>query len=402
MSAPSEQIHVVDAAPEVYRQRFTVTADYPVWFTRDTFNVRNPIFLRTLTDAGTNRPTRFCVFIDSGVAAAWPMLGEMVQRYVHHSAGRLELACHPETVPGGETCKNQPALVERLQQRLVSLGIDRQSFVVAIGGGAVLDMLGYVAATTHRGVRLVRIPTTVLAQDDSGIGVKNGINAFGMKNLLGTFSTPYAVINDYSFLRSLPRRDRIAGMAEAVKVALIRNAAFFDWIEANVRDLVAFDDAAVEYLIRRCAELHMQHIAGGGDPFETGSARPLDYGHWAAHKLESLSSHEVRHGEAVAIGMMLDARYAQLSGVLGAEDADRIFNLLSSLGFRLWHPMLEHRDAQGRHSLLAGLQEFREHLGGELTLTMLSGIGHAGDVHHIDDPRMFDAIQWLKDRDTGR
>jgi 3-dehydroquinate synthase len=209
------------------------------------------------------------------------------------------------------------------------------------------------------------------------------------------------VISDFCFLRTLSARDRVAGMAEAVKVALIRDRDFFAWMESNAPRLRAFDDAAVEHLIRRCAELHMQHIASGGDPFETGSARPLDYGHWAAHKLESLSQHDVRHGEAVAIGMSLDARYAELIGLLPAAHVDRLVSLLNALGFALWHPALETRCNDGELALMAGLQEFREHLGGQLTVTMLTAIGSARDVHEIDHRRMQQAVEWLKLRSAG-
>lgn len=398
MSSPGESVHVIEMGPQVYRQRFSVTTDYSVWFSRDVFSVRNPILARALSEGVPDCPHRVCVLVDAGVAAAWPLLGEMIQCYANHHSARMLLACPPEVVAGGEDCKNDPAFVVRLQQRLIDLKIDRHSFVIAIGGGAFLDLAGYVAATTHRGIRLIRMPTTVLAQDDSAIGVKNGVNAFGIKNLLGTFAPPYAVISDFSFLRTLSTRDRIAGMAEAIKVASIRDRDFFAWMESNSRRLRAFDDAAVEHLIRRSAELHMKHIASCGDPFETGSARPLDYGHWAAHKLESLSRHDVRHGEAVAIGMSLDARYAELIGLLPAADVERLVSLMDALGFELWHPALESRCDNGELALMAGLQEFREHLGGRLTLTMLTAIGSARDVHEIDHSRMRMAIEWLKHR----
>ncbi|MFP5406714.1 MAG: 3-dehydroquinate synthase, partial [Gammaproteobacteria bacterium] len=267
-----------------------------------------------------------------------------------------------------------------------------------IGGGAALDTVGYVAATTHRGIRLVRVPTTVLAQDDSGVGVKNGINAFGVKNLLGTFAPPFAVFNDFCLLASLPERDRIAGMAEAVKVALIRDARFFAWIEGNIEPLRSFEPAAARFLIRRCAELHMRQIATGGDPFEWGSARPLDYGHWAAHKLEALTQHALRHGEAVAIGMALDARYSVLEGLLPAGEDARACRLLERLGFRLWHPALDVLDDADSLAVLQGLREFREHLGGELTVTLLADIGQGIEVHEMNEIRVRESIDWLRAR----
>jgi 3-dehydroquinate synthase len=285
-----------------------------------------------------------------------------------------------------------------MQQRLFEHRIDRHSYVIAIGGGAVLDAVGLVAAVTHRGVRLIRVPTTVLAQDDSGVGVKNGVNLYGVKNFCGTFAPPFAVLNDLDLLTRLSERDKIAGIAEAVKVALIRDGAFFAWLESNADALITFERTALAQMIRRCAELHMRQIAHGGDPFETGSARPLDYGHWSAHKLESLTKHHLRHGEAVAIGIALDARYSVLAALLAEGQDGRICALLEHFGFRLWHPAVEARRPDGGLALFEGLREFREHLGGELTVTLLDDIGCGIEVHAIDETRMLAAIDWLKER----
>ena len=301
---------IADAAPfgAVYHQRFAVEYDYPVHFTQDLFSRDNPVFVSALTRKEPHKRHRFVVFVDADVAASWPALAHDIRAYAECHAERLQLLGQPETILGGEQIKHDPELVTRLQRRLLDLGVDRHSYVVAIGGGAFLDMVGFVAATTHRGVRHVRVPTTVLGQNDSGVGVKNGVNAFGVKNLLGSFAPPFAVLNDAKFLRTLHPRDRVAGIAEAVKVALIRDGVFFEWLESQVEALRACAPEATARMIRRCAELHMRQIAHGGDPFEMGSARPLDYGHWSAHKLEALTAHELRHGEAVAIGLALDSR----------------------------------------------------------------------------------------------
>jgi 3-dehydroquinate synthase len=190
-------------------------------------------------------------------------------------------------------------------------------------------------------------------------------------------------------------------MAEAVKVALIRDAVFFDWLEANAEDLRNFESAAMRHMIRRCAELHMKQIGQGGDPFETGSARPLDYGHWSAHKLESLTSHELRHGEAVAIGLALDTRYSVQVGLLAPGGEERVYSLLKSLGFHLWHPALERRDADGEWLLLRGLQEFREHLGGDLTITLLQSLGVGVEVHQMDSREILRALTWLRRKEQA-
>jgi 3-dehydroquinate synthase len=146
----------------------------------------------------------------------------------------------------------------------------------------------------------------------------------------------------------------------------------------------------------------MRQIAHGGDPFESGSARPLDYGHWSAHKLEALTNHELRHGEAVAIGIALDSRYSVQIGMLAAGQEERIFRVLKGLGFYLWHPGLERRDAEGRWLILEGLREFREHLGGELTITLLRDIGRGEEVHVMDEGEILHAIAWLRQREAAQ
>jgi 3-dehydroquinate synthase len=271
--------------------------------------------------------------------------------------------------------------------------------VIAIGGGAVLDAAGYAAATAHRGIRLIRVPTTVLAQDDSAMGVKNGVNAFGKKNYLGTFAPPFAVINDSTFLTTLSDRDWRAGVSEAIKAALIKDRSFFDFLEQHAASLRKRDSSAMEQVIRRCAALHLTHIATGGDPFELGSSRPLDFGHWSAHKLEQLTHHRLGHGEAVGVGIALDTTYSYLAGYLPEDDWRRIISLLPAMGLSVYVPELEHdlhvEDAPS--SVLRGLDEFREHLGGALTILMLRFIGAPFDVHEIRRDVMIRSIGVLRD-----
>lgn len=381
---PEEQALSREAPDGHITQVFTARYTYEVCFTRSVFDPRNSVLARSVARLAPDRCHALTVFIDEGVAASWPELALQIESYVAVHAEQLRLSGAPMVVPGGEPCKSDRQILHTLYRRLHDGHVDRHSFVVAIGGGAVLDAVGFVAATTHRGIRLVRIPTTVLAQNDSGVGIKNGINLFEQKNFVGTFALPFAVINDIEFIETLHPRDRIAGMAEAVKVALIRDQEFFTWLERNADALALFERTRVRKMIRRCAELHMHQIAHGGDPFETGSVRPLDYGHWAAHRLESLTGHQLRHGEAVAIGIALDSRYSVLSGRLGAGEEVRICSLLENLGFRLWHPALEQTTRAGYPAVLQGLQDFREHLGGELTVTLLAGIGTGMEVHEMD------------------
>ncbi|MDH4095200.1 MAG: 3-dehydroquinate synthase [Betaproteobacteria bacterium] len=393
--------HSTQTRTATHWQRFSVPYEFPVVFTEGVFDPDNPALREAFSRLEPAKRHRAVFFVDDGLQAGGAPLIEAIQAYAARHADALELACPPVALPGGEKIKTDLHFVESIQQKLFDLHLDRHSYVVAVGGGAVLDAVGLVAATTHRGVRHIRVPTTVLAQNDSGVGVKNGVNLLGVKNFVGTFAPPFAVLNDHDFIDSLPDRDKVAGMAEAVKVALIRDAEFFGWLERHMDDLATFGRAAMQHMIRRCAELHMRQIGQGGDPFETGSARPLDYGHWSAHKLESLTRHHVRHGEAVAIGMALDARYSVLAGLLPAGEELRICALLEYLGFDLWHPALERTGTSGEWSILEGLRDFQEHLGGELTITLLGGIGVGVEVHEIDHARMRQAMAWLKARAGG-
>ncbi len=384
-------------ADQYHLQRFSVNFEYSINFTHGVFESDSRVLVDAVTRIELNKRHRTIVFVDEGVVASWPDLQKMIEVYFETHSASLQLIDVPYLVPGGEGAKNDPDLVVKYQQSLLEQAVDRHSFILAIGGGAMLDLIGYVAAIIHRGIRFIRMPTTVLSQADSGVSVKNGINAFGVKNLIGTFSPPFAVINDFDFISTLSNRDKVAGMAESVKVALLRDQHFFEWLEEKASSLCNFEPDAMAYLIQRGAELHLEQIVGGGDPFEFGNVRPLDYGHWAAHKLESLSKNEMRHGEAVAIGLALDTRYSYQKGLLSEGDAERVFRLLERLGFALWSEYLDISD-NDLPIVFQGLQEFCEHLGGALCLTMLVEIGRDVEVHEIDEAEMFRAITWLKVR----
>jgi len=368
------------------QQSFHVKFEYKVYFSSGLFNLNNHLLNNFLKGTGIIKKIFFVV--DAGVGLD---IVQQVKNYfqVHHAA---ELIPEILVVPGGEIVKNDTQYFDQILEAVNKHKIDRHSYIAAIGGGSVLDLVGYAAAVSHRGIRHIRIPTTVLSQNDSGIGVKNSINYFGKKNFLGTFAPPLAVFNDELFIETLGDRDYRSGISEAVKVALIKDSDFFDWIEINADNLVARNQEAMNYLIYRCAELHMQHIAGA-DPFETGSSRPLDFGHWSAHKLEQLSNFEVLHGEAVAMGIALDTIYSNLASYLSDQDCHRIINLLIKLGFDIVHPLMEVNDSQS--PILLGLEEFREHLGGELTIMLLKKIGEGLEVHEIDPEILIKASQTL-------
>jgi 3-dehydroquinate synthase len=373
-----------------------------VLFTRGVFDPANPTLRDALAADGHADARKALAVLDESLSVARPDLARTIEAYFIAHADSLNLVCPPVIMEGGERVKNSYFHVSEVHSHIDRYHIDRHSYVIAIGGGAILDMVGLAATTAHRGCRLIRIPTTTLSQDDSGVGVKNGINAFGKKNFIGTFAPPYAVINDFDLLASLTERDKRAGYVEAVKVALIRDREFFEEIERNAGALRAFDAGAMERLIYRCAELHVHHIATSGDPFEFGSARPLDFGHWAAHKLEQLSEFKIRHGEAVAIGIALDVTYSRRMGHLDAGGAERVLSLLEKLGFELFANELLNVDSGNRLMVLKGLEEFREHLGGRLTVTLLKAIGQGFEAHEMNLPRVMESIHELQQRHAAR
>jgi len=335
------------------------------------------------------------VFVEQAVAEAGPGLVRKIGGYF----ADLEFDfCGVRVLPGGESAKADEAVVRQAWQEIAAQHIDRHSYLLVIGGGAFLDAVGFAGATAHRGVRLVRFPTTVLSQDDSGVGVKCAINWDGRKNWIGSFGVPFAVVNDFSFLRSQPAAERRAGLVEAVKVALVKDREFFRWIEAHLAGLAELEWDLVEECIERSALLHVRHIAGGGDPFECGSSRPLDFGHWAAHKLEQLSGFRVSHAEAVAIGMALDTLYSAKCGLLRECEAERVLDLLEGLCMAPWDDDLDRRDAAGRRLIHDGLEDFREHLGGDLTVLLLREPGCGQEVHALDEGLVDGCLDELKRR----
>ncbi len=372
-----------------------VTFHYDVHFTTGLFQLDNPLLAQAIAaDRGSSpkqaitlgTPAKLIAVVDSGLLQHHQELLQQLVAYTKYYENALSLVAEPVLVPGGEAAKNDPRLIEQIHTIINQVGLCRHSYVLAIGGGAVLDMVGYAAATAHRGIRLIRVPTTVLAQNDSGVGVKNSINAFKKKNFLGTFAPPYAVLNDFDFLTTLDDRDWRSGIAEAVKVALVKDAGLFELITTHTEALALRDMDAMQQLIYRCAQLHLEHIANNGDPFEAGSSRPLDFGHWAAHKLEQLTNYRLRHGEAVAIGIALDSTYSYLVGLLSWSEWQRIVNTLTALGFKLYVPEMDAAKHQQHppQCIFQGLSEFREHLGGELTLMLLQAIGWGVEVHEVD------------------
>lgn len=375
MNRPNLSLDLPFNVPQVHRLRTTddVTGkDYEV--------------LTKLLDCGETQCARVLLVGEHALA---PRVESISRRL--RGAARVDLVADPLLVEGGEVIKNGEVALRMLLDKINDYGLDRRSYIIAVGGGALLDAVGFAAAIAHRGVRLIRLPSTVLAQADSGVGVKNAINYFQKKNWIGSFAVPWAVINDAALLETLPERDFVSGFSEAIKVALLKDRDEFDWLCDNAAKIRGRDPLATKHAITRSCELHLQHITQGGDPFEMLEARPLDFGHWSAHRLEPLTGYKLRHGEAVAIGVAIDCHYSALKHGFNENDAVGVCRFLTDLGIELWNDAIKPIDR-----LLQGLEEFRQHLGGRLTITMLDGVARPINVHEIDHDAMIQAVQQVR------
>ncbi|QTA78992.1 3-dehydroquinate synthase [Desulfonema limicola] len=379
-----------------YNQSFSVPFEYPVHFTRNLFSKDNLLLTNVLNRLGENRHCRAAVYIDSGVADAHVSLCTQIKDYFKIHSDKAELVCEPKIIPGGETVKDGWNLVKQQILEISKMRLDRHSYIIAIGGGAVLDMAGFASAIVHRGLRFIRIPTTTLAQNDAGIGVKNSINDQAQKNFIGTFAPPFAVINDSDFLKTLDDEQWIGGIAEAFKVSIIKDLDFFNFLINNAGEFKNHNLEVMEEAVYRCACLHLDHIRENGDPFEFGSARPLDFGHWAAHKLENMSNYTLGHGQAVAAGIALDSYIAMTLGLITRDELEQILNGFILCGLPIWYDLFTEKNKNNCFEIIKGIEEFREHLGGQLCITLPQGIGKKTEVHHIDENTVKKGIEFLQ------
>ena len=377
-----------------YDIRFDVPQIQRLRFTNDVLGADFKV-LSTLIECSGLAPAKVQIWVDGGLQASQSSLLDKLHARLNDEM-HIQVVDDIHYVPGGEDSKRDPRLIESILLAFNKANLDRRSYVLVFGGGAVLDAVGFAAATAHRGIRLIRVPTTTLAQGDSGVGVKNAINFFEKKNWLGTFATPWAVINDVKILDTLPDRDFRCGFAEAVKVSLLKSAEQFETLVANAPFIFNRDADKSHQALRHSVLLHLEHITRGGDPFEAEMARPLDFGHWSAHKLEPLSGYTLRHGEAVSIGVALDSLYSSRVHRLSRSDARRVVACLSQIGLPTSHPRLADKE-----TLFNGLEEFRQHLGGELTITMIDKPGQPLNVNTIDYTEMSAAIDELMELSRG-
>jgi len=338
----------------------------------------------TLAAAGSfvrdRLPAKFAVVItDSGVRTPH---AETVMRSLAASGIRGELV----EVAAGEASKSV-AQAQRLWDELIALKADRKTAIVAVGGGVIGDLAGFVAATFARGLAFVQIPTTLLAHVDSSVGGKVGVNLPAAKNIVGAFWQPAGVLIDLDTLATLPDREYRSGLAEVVKYGVILDADFFAYLEAHATELAARDPAVLEHVIARCCRLKAD-VVERDERELTGLRAVLNYGHTFCHAVETVSGYGTYlHGEAVAIGMVCASRLAERLGRVGADLTARQVALLARLGLPTAIESLDH------DALLAAMQRDKKTEHGQLRFVLPSQLGAVEVVGGISEPMVRSALK---------
>jgi|GEM_PF-673097 len=386
-AAPRAEVRA--RAKREYKVEVKPDLNYQVIMTRDVFNPRNRLLIKEIGRR------RVLFVIDQSI-------GRKKILEIRNYMKRHKIEGGFLTLPGGEPVKNEQAgrkNVDAITGEAERLGLSRKDVFVLVGGGAVLDVAGYAASIFHRGIPYLRIPTTLLAQIDAGIGVKTGINYYGQKNFYGSFYPPQSVLVDPDLLMTLDTRQMRSGFSEAIKVSLMKDKPYFEFIEKHYLDLLNrdFSEAShAEEIMWRSIVDHLEQIRT--DPFEKKLARPLDYGHEWGHRLEAVSNYQVTHGEGVAIGMAIDTHISYQRGLLSKnrleakQTLERILTLIENVGL----PIYDRRATV--ENLWPGVESFRRHLGGKLTLSLLKEIGLKKDVHELRPQELRRALNYLKVR----
>lgn len=287
--------------------------------------------------------------------------------------------CDVLLLADGEQYKNV-AEWQKIVTALLQKKHDRSTTLIALGGGVVGDITGFAAACYQRGVNYIQIPTTLIAQVDSAIGGKTGVNHFLAKNMLGAFYQPQCVIADIDTLRTLPAREYIAGLAEVIKYGLICDAEFFSWLEKNIYLVAAKEPEALLHIVTTCAA-YKAAIVAEDERDQGGRRQLLNFGHTFGHALETICAYQtLLHGEAVAIGMMMAAEISAFVNGLSAEDVERIRFLLNVCGLPVhWPKQLQSIE------LVALMKRDKKNQNGKIKLVLLEAIGRANSLDSISE-----------------
>ncbi len=332
-------------------------------------------------DIGTGR--RVIIIADEAIKDTW---AATLKTAIAPHCGRLDCL----TVPSGEASKSI-ASFGQLAEDVLALNIDRRAVLIAVGGGVIGDLVGFVAASILRGVDFIQVPTTLLAQVDSSVGGKTGINAAAGKNLIGAFHQPKAVIADTKSLASLPMREMRAGYAEVVKYGLLGDAGFFGWLEENHRRIFSLDDGALTETIRRCCQAKADIVAQDERekaPTDKGGRALLNLGHTFAHAYEAEAGYDgsVLHGEAVACGIIDAYRLSAALNLTNADALNRILNHWDAARLPHHRSMLSNKLGQASpEKLISHMKKDKKALDGKMVFIIPHGIGAAHTNPNIDE-----------------
>jgi 3-dehydroquinate synthase len=296
------------------------------------------------------------------------------------------------TVPAGEKTKSFEALAE-LCDSLLAVGVERRDLVIALGGGVIGDLVGFATSILRRGVNFIQVPTTLLAQVDSSVGGKTGINSKHGKNLIGAFHQPLHVIADLGTLATLPKRELAAGYAEVAKYGLLGDKVFYEWLESNVSKLLSGDPLAMRHTVQTCCATKARIVAE--DETETGVRALLNLGHTFGHALEAATGYSSRllHGEAVAIGTVQAFRFSEQLGLCAKGQADRIALHLRTAGLPTHRTQIPGELPQPS-GLLALMHQDKKAVGGKLTFILAKGIGEAFIARDVDEAKVLTFLEW--------
>ena len=316
------------------------------------------------------RTSAMMIITDANVAE---IAGGRMLELIRSNGFKVELAAFP----GGEDHKNL-ATIGALTERMAEIGLDRHSTVIALGGGIPGDVAGFAASVYMRGIRYIQVPTTLLAQVDSSVGGKTGVNLPQGKNLVGTFHQPSLVFIDVSFIKTLPEREYLTGLAEVIKYGIIWDSSFFGFLEQNQTAIGSRDPECLQQMVHRCCAIKADIVAQ--DETEGGIRALLNLGHTFGHALEALTGYRrYNHGEAVAIGIVLGARLAAESGRLSPGDHDRIKSLIFSLGLPTTYERLASDD------IITQMRRDKKSVGGRLQLVLPTRIGSSQLFNDISE-----------------
>jgi len=347
--------------------------DLAARLTRDVFSPRNPDLACLLRRREPDARQRAFFLVDAGVAAARPDVCAAIEGYARAHSATLVLAGAPLIVEGGELCKARREVCDWIRARLTGAGIDARSHVVIVGGGSLLDAAGFAAATLHGGVRVTRVPTTLAAQVGAAWSSDCAVHACGRRDWMRAVQTPFAVALDPRWLASLPLEERRAGLAEAMRLALVCEPRLFHWICDRAQALAAFERRSIEALTRWCARLQCERL-GAGEARAAIGGRAAGFGRWAEYGLRALAP-ETDGSVAAAVGVAVDVLLSVVLTGLPPETAKAALETLAALGLPLWHEALGESDEEARPALLAGLAELRDREGGAPSIPLLQALG---------------------------